>query len=389
MRRSVGLSLAITVVCALPVFLLGALSTFMREDLGFSVTMLGVFIAIFRGSAATVAVPLGRLADRIGPAASMRAAASIAALAALGTAVAVRSWPALIVTLIIAGVANALGQASANLMLARRVRTAKLGVAFGLKQSALPIASLLAGLTVPLLAATVGWRWAFAIAGCCAVAIAVIAQPGRDGASSGDGAATPPPATTATRLSLLVVGMLFAMAAATTLSAFTVESAVAAGVSSGAAGLLLTVGGVCAVAVRLASGALADRRKGRHLQVVSRMIATGVIGFVLLGFGTWWMLVIGTIIGFSFGWGYNGVFWYAIVRLNEAAPGRATGAVLVGGSIGGLAGPMAFGLLADTFGYAVSWRVAGAWAAIGALTIHLARRQLLAGGMAAASDVEA
>ncbi|MDF1595058.1 MAG: MFS transporter [Acidimicrobiia bacterium] len=377
MRRPIFLSLAITVVCAFPVFLLGALSIQMRGDLGFSLTMLGLFIAVFRGSGALVAVPLGRLADRIGPASSMRIAALIAAVAAAGTAGLARSPVTLVVFLIVAGTANALGQASANLTLARGVEDGKQGMAFGLKQSALPIGALLAGLTVPLLAVTVGWRWAFALAAVAASAVAIAAQSDHSKTPTID-RSNRRGTTGSTRLGLLTTGMLFAMAAATSLPAFTVEAAASSGLREGLAGLLLTAGSLCAVAVRLTAGSLADRRGGRHLQVVSRMIAAGVIGFLLLSLDTVWALILGTFIAFGLGWGFNGVFWFAVVRLNDEAPGRASATVMVGGMIGGLVGPITFGWLADTFGYPTSWRVAALWAAIGAATIHLARRQILA-----------
>lgn len=377
MRRPVLLSLAITVVCALPVFLIGALSVQMRQDLGFSLAMLGVFIAVFRGSGAIVAIHLGKLADHLGPATSMRLAAVIAAVAAAGTAIIVRSWPVLVVMLVIGGWANALGQASANLSLAMGVGQSRQGVAFGMKQSALPLSSLLAGLAVPAIALTVGWRWAFGALAFLAIGIAFAA--GHNGppvnVADKDEETSEPPAHR--RVGLLSVGMALSMAAATTLSAFTVESAVASGMSAELAGLMLTAGSLCAVAVRLVSGALADRRGRGHLLVVSRMIGAGVVGYVLLGFGSTWTLIAGTLVAFAFGWGYNGVFWFATVQLNREAPGQATGAVLVGGMVGGLTGPLVFGWIAEAFGYAISWRASALWAVLGAFTIFRARRQLM------------
>lgn len=379
MRRPVVLSLAITVFCSMPVFLLGALSIQMRQDVGFSLAMLGVAIAVFRGSGAVVAIPLGRLADRLGPFLSMRIGGLIAMSAAIATAVVVHTWWLLVLVLVIAGMANALGQASANLMLASEVVRSRQGLAFGMKQSALPIASLLAGLAVPAVALTIGWRWAFVLLGIGAAALAVIASGESEERGKASPASSPRDYSEGPQLRLLSVGMAFAMAAATTLSAYTVDSAVAAGVSASLAGLLLTAGSLCAVAVRLTAGYFADRFEGGHLAIVAQMIALGVVGYVLLGFEEVWALLLGTLMAFAFGWGYNGLFWFATVRLNEEAPGRATGAVLVGGMVGGLTGPLVFGWIADGVGYAVSWRVSALWAAIGAFTLYRADRSLRAG----------
>lgn len=42
--------------------------------------------------------------------------------------------------------------------------TGRRGFAFGVKQSAVPLTAMLAGLAVPVFAVTVGWRWAFGAA---------------------------------------------------------------------------------------------------------------------------------------------------------------------------------------------------------------------------------
>ncbi len=62
------------------------------------------------------------------------------------------SLPALIVYLVLAGIANALAQPATNQPLAQRVSLSRQGAAFGAKYSAIPVASMLSGLAVPPLA---------------------------------------------------------------------------------------------------------------------------------------------------------------------------------------------------------------------------------------------
>lgn len=376
-RALVALSLTITVVCTLPLFLTGALAVQMREELNFGVAALGVAVALYRGAGAVFVAPIGLLADRIGPSASIRMAAAMAAAASLAIALFADRLLVLTAFLMVAGVANGLGQIGANMSLSRGIAEERQGLAFGLKQSALPVASLVGGLAVPVIALTVGWRWAFVGAALAAAAVGIVTPPARDTRLQPSAAAVNR-STRKTPLLVLAVGLFFGMASASTLSAFTVDAAVSAGIGPASAGILLAVGSICAVAVRLLVGAAADRRGHGHLPVVARLIAAGAVGYLLLALGTRWSIAIGTIVAFGLGWGFNGLFWFAIVRLNRATPGRVTGMVMPGGMFGGLMGPLVFGWLAELRGYPTGWLVAAAWALVGSIIMVVGRRLLLA-----------
>src|SRR5690606_6966557 len=116
---------------------------------------------------------LGRVTDRIGSLRAVRVSGLIAAAASLGIAVSARSWLALALYLGLSGSAGALGQPAANRLLSRRVPSNRLGLAFGIKQAAPPISSLLAGLSVPSLVVLFGWRSAFAGSAALGVTMAV------------------------------------------------------------------------------------------------------------------------------------------------------------------------------------------------------------------------
>ena len=382
----IALSLAITVVCSFPLFLTGALAVQIRAELGFSVAALGVATALYRGAGAVCAVPFGRLADRIGPSWSMRIAATMSMVAALGIATLANRFAVLCAFLMLSGGANALGQTGANLSLTRAVRTGRQGIAFGLKQSALPIATLIAGMTVPAIALTVGWRWAFALSATLALVVGVVTPPSRDARF----VATPDTANRSRRrlpLVVMALGLMFAMMAASTLSTFTVDAAVTKGVDAGTAGLLLTVGSACAVTVRLIAGALADRRGRGHIRVVAWLIALGATGYVLMALPGRLAMTAGVVVAFGLGWGFNGLFWFAIVRLNRATPGRATGFVMPGGMAGGVFGPILFGWIVELAGYSTAWLVAASWALVGALVMVLGRR-LVSADVAPSRDLQ-
>src|SRR5690606_412358 len=60
------------------------------------------------------------------------------------------------------GVCNATAQLGANVFIAQFLPVHRQGIGFAVKQSAMPGASLAAGLSLPAIALTLGWRWAFA-----------------------------------------------------------------------------------------------------------------------------------------------------------------------------------------------------------------------------------
>lgn len=375
--QMVAIALLLTVACSLPVFLTGALAVQIRSELDFGVAALGIAVAVFKGSGAVLAAPLGKVIDTVGPSAAMRSAAAISVAASLGIALVAHSWLILCVFLALGGTGHVAAQTSANLLLARVVPLQKQGFAFGLKQCALPVGSMVAGLLVPLIALTVGWRFGFLAAALAATAVG-IGIPAPDAVFSSAEPVAPDKSDKSAPLFVLAAALFFGMVAASTLSAFTVDAAVSVGISPGAAGIILTMGSAAAVIVRLFAGVLADRRGGAHLRNVSISLVGGVGGYLMLSLQTNWVFAVGAAVAFGFGWGFNGLFWFSIMRVNQSTPGRATGIVMPGGLIGGLVGPIVFGWIVESSGYPAAWRFAAFSATIGAALMLWGRALLRA-----------
>lgn len=167
-RASAG-AVATTVACVLPVFLLGGLAVQMGSDLDFSPAGLGLAVSVYFGVSALASVPSGRLVERYGPARVARCGIVLAAVSMLAVAALARSYPVLVGLLALSAAANALGQLASNTALAQHVPARRQGLSFGVKQAAIPISTLLAGAAVPVIALTVGWRWAFVAAAVAAM----------------------------------------------------------------------------------------------------------------------------------------------------------------------------------------------------------------------------
>jgi MFS family permease len=374
-RQTVLWAIVVATCGVLPVSLTGGLAVQIRTELGFGSAALGIAVSLFFTTQALSSAPFGRIVERIGSRRGMQAASLGSAAALLCIALFASSRNSLFGFLVLGGLANAVAQVAANLALARGVRTERQGLAFGMKQAAIPAATLLSGLAVPLVGTTIGWRWAFTGCALGAFAVACTVPKTTEGQVrhhtnelSSDMRPMP--------LILLALGIGLGSAAAVPLGAFTVESGVAAGLQVEFAGILLAAGGVVGIVVRLALGWLADRRSAGHLRIVATMIAVGTAGFVLLATGVSWLFVLGTVLAFGAGWGWHGLFNFAVVKYNPNTPAAATGITQTGAAAGSAVGPFLFGVVVESTSYGTAWLSAGA-AALGAVAAILAGRWML------------
>lgn len=380
---SLCLALSSTTISTLPVFLFGAFAIFVRHDLDFSHTQVGITAAAFYGTSSVASVLGGRIAHRLGPERSMAIGGLTSALGLLGVALLAYSWVHIAVLLGFAGLGNALAQPAANALVARDQPARYRGLGFGVLQSAIPLATLLAGLVVPLIALNLSWRWGFVGAAVIATAVVIIIiVSSRRHADATSIAAQ----HTALRpehhrieamgsLYLLAVAGGLAAAAGNVLGAFYVESVAAAGVPIGVAGLLLVMGSCCGISGRLIWGWGADRWINDPLRFVIILLLVGVVGFLAIGLvNSVAVTVLATVLAFGAGWAWKGLYNLSVIQLSPRAPSVALGISQSGVFAGSVAGPLGFGLILDLTSYATAWTITALTLAGAAVMIMLERR---------------
>ncbi len=373
-RAAVG-AVTTTTASVLPVFLTGALTVQISAELGFDPAGLGLAVALYFGISAVASLPCGWLVERYGSGPTSRIAVLGTACAMSAIALFARSYAALVALLLCCAWCNVLGQLSSNLTLARHVPAARLGLSFGIKQAAIPIATLLSGAAVPAIALTIGWRWAYVIGTGLAMGALLLTPRGSDGRERAP-AARGERATGA--LSVIGVAAGLGAGAASALGIFLVAAAVDRGIDAGLAGLTLTMGSVVGLTLRLVNGWLADRRSGGHVAVVAGSLLLGAAGVALLAVPGTFALVAGTVLAFGLGWSWPGLLQFAVVRLHPGAPAAATSIVQVGVYGGGFVGPIAFGFLAAHASFPVAWLVAAAAMLCAGILMVIGRRMLIA-----------
>lgn len=362
-----------TIASVIPVFLVGGLAVQIGAELSLTPADIGIVVAVTFGVTALASVPVGRIVDRYGTRRTAQTAILMSAAGMLSISLAAGSMAALVTLMATTATANALGQISSNTALARTVPLRRQGLTFGIKQAAIPLSTLLAGIAVPTVALTVGWRWAFALGAAlavCALPLVPTEEPERDGPA-------PRPAGRANAaLVLLGIGAALAAGGANGLSTFLVDWSVVRGVDPGPAGLILTMGSVICVTARILVGWLADRWTRGHLTVVAALYAFGSVGMFLIGRDSTTALILGVMLAFGLGWAWPGLQTFAVVRLHPQAPATATSVVQTGVYTGACLGPLTLGWVAEEAGYPVAWNVA-------ALSIALACALVLLGARTA------
>lgn len=365
----------LTTLGAIPPFLLGAQAVWVREDLGIGIGALGGAISAFFAAAAIGSTPAGLVLERWGRRVGLALAGLLVLLGGAAMATLVRGPVTLVAATVVLGLGNAACQTAANLSMARALPQHRRGLGFGVKQSAVPLAIMLGGLAVPTVGGLLGWRSTFAttaVVGALVAAGAVRAARGAPAAPVDRSSLDRPP-----RLALLLsgLGITFASSAANFLGSFIATWAHEAGMTATQGGLLMAAGSAGSIAVRVWSGHRADHREGRNLPVVAAQMYVGAITLVGVAVGTPATVVVFGLLAFAVGWAWPGLLLYAVARVGRDTPATASGVVQAGAFVGGSAGPLLLGLLAEAAGFRTAW-LAGSACFVVAGTLILASRAL-------------
>jgi MFS family permease len=269
-----------------------------------------------------------------------------------------RSALSLSLLLVAGGAVYGLANPSANKALAEVVPPERRGIVFGLKHSGIPTSTLLAGLAVPTLALTIGWRYAFAFAALLLPVIWLLLAKDSDGpihlASSERTPHGVGPMSTRQIVGLAAAAAL-ATWAAVSLSTFLIAAAVDASLSEAGAGLLLFVGSLTSIGMRVVAGSITDRRGSRGFVGLAVLMGVGSLVFVALsGAGGLWFVGL-VLLAFTTGWGWPGLMTFTVVNANIATPAASSAITQAGVFLGAGVGPLVLGWLIDNVSRTASW----------------------------------
>lgn len=366
------------VLAALPFFMVGGLAVQMREELGLREATLGAAVTVGFLAGALTAPIGGRIADRIGPVTSVYLGCGLSTSALLGLGLVVGGWASLTIFLCLAGVAVAITDPGLAILVGRAIPRESQGLAFGIKEASIPAATLVAGLAVPTVALTVGWRWAFA-AGIVPLATVLLLLPRLNAGQTTEPAigGVASSVTRSRRNAVLLAALAAALGttAASGVGIFLTESAVAMGMEPAEAGILLAVGSAAGIMTRIGTGILADRTGGPQFALIAVMLAGGAMAIALGSTGHPLLLIVGSVGVFTGAWGWTGLFFLSLIKANPDRPGTVAGIGVSGLGVGNAAGPLLFGLMAGTTSFGAAWLGAAVLAGTAAALMAVTRRR--------------
>lgn len=377
--RAATAAVTVTTAGVLPAYLVGVLWVQVRADLGVGPSLLGVLVAAFFATSAVSALSAGTLVRKLGTVRVVRLSGLTAALTMLVIALAARDTAVLVAALVVAGWGNGIGQPASNDLIARSVSAGRQGLAYGLKQAAIPLSTLLAGVAVPLIAIPLGWRTAFGLGAVLALFV-VLSVPGPRRLGSAGSSSPPSEAAGPFRrapLYVLAAGLALGAGTGNALGSFVVSTAVAGGIAPGTAGVLAAVASGVGALARVLVGWLADRVRTRWLLVVAAQMSVGGLSYALLGTGVEALIAVGAVVGYCTGWAWAGLSTYSVTRMHHGMAAQATSITQGGMGLGAAAGPLAFGGLLSVSSYAVAWTATAALAVVAGLVVVLGRHLLL------------
>ena len=363
--RAVAASIACLTASVMPGFLAGALGSDIKDEFAIGDTGLGMTLAATYLISGVASIHAGELSDRMGARRSLLLSMWVTVAGYLAVAVLARSFPTFLVSMAVAGAGLTLAGPAAKVLVAQHVSTGRHGVAFAVHMSAIPLAPLLAGLTVPLVGGTSGWRWAF-VGGAVLAVVGTLMLPAEMRAPEPQPA---PQAEASGRFAHVRLAPLFVFGASATLASSAVFSAAAffvvnsesAGISEDSAGLLLSATSAGVIAARILLGVMADRGRTGDILTVAVLLVASSGGYALMAADTPWLYALGGQIAIILGWSWPALMVLALIRMNLHAPGLASSFAVGGLNLGAVVGPAAFGAISDAASSSVALVVAAVW----------------------------
>ncbi len=372
-RPTSAAAAAITIV-ALPGFLVGSFAPQIKEDLNFGDTELGALLTFGYLISSIIMQTGGGISDRKGPQVIIRAGISIAAISSLLVGTTAQTYVVLLLCIGLNRVGEGLIQPATNTLISNGIEQPRQGIAMAAKQSAVPFSTALAGLAVPILGSSVGWKGTFLILATLAFP-AWLLTPNIAVTKSG---------TFPSRrdmwsyrpLRIASIAGAFSAAAVVTMAGFLTTAAEEAGYSESSAGLILGIGGLIMIVARLSWGFLADRFEFDRFKAVSMLLTFGSAAFVLLAIGTKTSILLGSLISFGIGWAWPGLLLLGVIEQHPDDPGAATATLQTSIRVGAMVAPLGFGIVVDNSGFELAWVLAFFSTLIGAILMAGASRAL-------------
>ncbi len=360
---ALAVTLVIQAMVAMALLTLPVMAPVVGQALSVSPALVGVYVSVTYAGAMTASLLGGDTVRRLG---AIRVSQWGLLLCACGLLLCTLPWlPAIALGAVLIGLGYGPITPASSHVLARTTSPQQMSLVFSIKQTGVPVGSMLAGAIVPPLLLGIGWQASLAVVALVCVVCALLAQPLRRELDADRDAAHPVHIGSLVRPIRLVLAhrSLSTMAACsfmfsmvqmslTTYLVTYLNQELAFGLV--AAGLALSAAQMGGIGGRIAWGWVADRGLGasRTLMLLAALMVGSALATASLSPTTPRVLLVPILVVFgasAIGW--NGVYLAEVARRAPAGQASlATGGTLAFTFLGVVIGPPVFGLLATVFG---------------------------------------
>ncbi len=384
-----GATMLVQAMVAMAISVVPVLSPVLGAHYGLAPSLVGLYSSLVFVGAISFTLLGGLLVKRFGAVRCSQAALAIAGAALAVTALG--PLAGMIAFAIVTGMGYGLATPGASHILARVTPAGRRGVVFSLKQSAVPIGGLIAGLIAPLAAAGLGWRGAIVAIAALVAAVAFVIHPLRR--TLDDDRDPSFPITIRSPFSavdevlknpklrgLAIAAFAYAAMQSSIFSIFTAYLVEIGGLTLIAAGQAFAAMQTAGVAARVGFGWLSDKViPARHLLAILGLVMA-VIGFATAQLTAAWpvgvVFTMAALVGFAAA-GWPGIYLAEIARVVPVDQvSTATGGTVAFSFLGVVIGPALFSTIVAASGsYALAFYVFSASAAIVGGLLWLAIRE--------------
>ena len=357
------LTLVIQAMVAMALLTLPVIAPVVAQDLQVSPALVGLYVSVTYAGAMVATLMGGATVARMG---AIRVSQWGLVLCAVGLVLCAVPWlPAMVLGAVLIGLGYGPITPASSHLLARTTPKAQMSLVFSIKQTGVPLGSMLAGAIVPPLALLIDWQLSMWVVAALCLVCAGVSQSLRaelDSDRQADlrirwGSLIEPIRMVLAHRALLTMASCSFMFSMVQLSLTTyLVTFLHDDLSYGlvVAGLALSVTQLGGIGGRVVWGYVADRWLGarRMLLLLASMMAVCALASAFLTTDTPHGVVIAILVGFgasAIGW--NGVYLAEVAR--RAPPGMAsmaTGGTLAFTFLGVVLGPPMFGALSGLFG---------------------------------------
>ena len=359
-------------ISTLAFFALAVAASELQLEFGISKFELGLLGAVNTGVGAIMAPKAGAITDQIGGRNAVAGVLIFSGVSAVLLAIS-PNFPLLLAASAIGGVAQGWGNPATNKAIGVAIDEAKRGVATGIKQSGVQAAVVIAGVAVPLMSASFGWRSAMWLTAGLALALlfTLRAVPPKADPPPRDASRVAAPSRLPSWVTQVAIfGFLLGTVGGGFGRFLPLFAEEAVGFSVERAGQVFALQGLVAVPARLTAGIALDRGASPK-KMMLLMAAFGAVALLVVtaaSDGRPSLLWIGTILaGLTIGT-WNTAANVSMISLGENA-GRGTGRLMLGFLFGLTVGGPAVGWSIDQFGYTPAWLASSALALAAAWVI--------------------